>query len=47
MSIQQQYNLVPGQYSKEMASVKMMAHLKGMVKDLARALGRGLSTKKA
>lgn len=34
-SLQQQYNLVPGQYAKEMASVSVLPHLKSIAKELA------------
>jgi hypothetical protein len=33
-SIQEQYNLVPGQYAKEMASVSVLPHLKSIAKEL-------------
>lgn len=34
-SLQEQYNLVPGQYAKEMASVSVLPHLKSIAKELA------------
>lgn len=34
-SIQEQYNYVPAQYAKEMASVSVMPHLKSMAKEMA------------
>lgn len=34
-SLQQQYNLVPGQYAKEMASVSVLPHIKSIARELA------------
>lgn len=33
-SIQEQYNVVPGQYAKEMASVSVIPHLKSIAVEL-------------
>jgi len=33
-SLQEQYNLVPGQYAKEMASVSVLPHLKSIAVEL-------------
>ncbi|SHI14585.1 hypothetical protein SAMN02745124_04359 [Desulfofustis glycolicus DSM 9705] len=43
LSLQQQYNLVPGRYAKEMASVSVLPHLKSMVVDLATYSWKGVS----
>ena len=40
-SIQQQYNLVPGNYAKEMAAVSVWPHLKSMAVELATGLWKG------
>ncbi|MBM9604546.1 hypothetical protein [Desulfopila inferna] len=41
MSLQQQYNLVPGNYAKEMASV--WPHLKSIAAELATSSWKGVS----
>jgi hypothetical protein len=49
-SIQEQYNVVPGQYAKEMASVSVLPHLKSIAKQLAgyavRPISAALGSKK-
>ncbi|MEE4240381.1 MAG: hypothetical protein V2I36_02875 [Desulfopila sp.] len=42
-SIQQQYNLVPGNYAKEMASVSVLPHLKSISADLVSSTRKGAS----
>ena len=42
-SIQQQYNVVPGQYAKEMAAVTVFPHLKGMARDVAGVVSRAMA----
>lgn len=39
-TLQQQYNLVPNQYDKEMKSVSVLPHLKSMATDLVAGLGK-------
>jgi len=50
-SIQQQYNVVPGQYAKEMASVSVLPHLKSIARELAgyavKPISAALGSKKA
>jgi hypothetical protein len=43
LSLQQQYNLVPGNYAKEMASVTVLPHLKSIAMELATYSWRGIS----
>ena len=43
LSLQQQYNLVPGSYAKEMASVSVLPHLKSIAVELATYLWKGVS----
>ena len=43
LSLQQQYNLVPGTYAKEMASVSVLPHLKSIVVELATYARNGMS----
>ena len=38
--LQQQYNLVPNQYAKEMNSVSVFPHLKSMASELVAGLGK-------
>ena len=42
-SLQQQYNLVPGNYAKEMASVTVVPHLKSIAAELATYAWNGVS----
>lgn len=35
MTLQEQYNLVPGNYAKEMASLSVWPHLKSMAAEVA------------
>jgi hypothetical protein len=43
LSLQQQYNLVPGSYAREMASVSVLPHLKSIAVDLATYSWKGIS----
>ncbi len=43
LSLQQQYNLVPGTYAKEMASVRVLPHLKSIAVELGTYAWRGMS----
>jgi hypothetical protein len=43
-SIQQQYNLIPGNYAKEMAAVSVWPHLKSIAVDISTYLWRGIVT---
>lgn len=43
LSLQQQYNLVPGSYAKEMASVSVLPHLKSIAVELATYSWKGIS----
>lgn len=43
-SIQEQYNVVPGQYAKEMASISLLPHLKSMAKEMVSYFIRPSST---
>ncbi len=43
MSLQQQYNLIPGNYSKEMASVSVLPHLKSIAVELVTYSRKGVS----
>ena len=38
--LQQQYNLVPNQYAKEMKSVSLLPHLKSMATEVMEGLGK-------
>lgn len=40
MTLQEQYNLVPGNYAKEMASISIWPHLKSMVAEIADLVGK-------
>ncbi|WP_163338544.1 hypothetical protein [Desulfopila sp. IMCC35008] len=40
MTLQEQYNLVPGNYAKEMASISVWPHLKSMVAEVAELVGK-------
>ena len=42
MTIQEQYNLVPGNYAKEMASVSIVPHLKSMVAEISDIVSKSL-----
>lgn len=42
-SLQQQYNLVPGNYAKEMASVSVFPHVKSMAMDMGMGLRKTIS----
>ena len=35
MSLQEQYNMVPGNYAKEMASLSIVPHLKSMAAEIS------------
>lgn len=43
LSLQQQYNLVPGNYAKEMASVSVLPHLKSIAVELGTYAWNGMS----
>ncbi len=42
-SLQQQYNLVPGNYAKEMAAFSVLPHLKSIAVELATSSWKGVS----
>ncbi len=46
-TLQQQYNLVPNQYVKEMNSVSVLPHLKSMANELVAGLGKVRINKRA
>lgn len=43
LSIQEQYNLVPGNYAKEMANLSVLPHIKSMAVDTAKGLNKTIS----
>jgi hypothetical protein len=43
-SLQQQYNLVPGNYAKEMAALSVLPHLKSITVELATSSWKGVSS---
>ena len=42
MSLQEQYNLVPGNYAKEMASLSIVPHLKSMAAEISGIVSKSL-----
>ena len=42
-SLQQQYNLLPGQYAKEIASLSIIHHIRSFAVELASCLSKGIS----
>ena len=42
MSLQEQYNLVPGNYAKEMASLSIVPHLKSMAAEISDIVSKSL-----
>ena len=42
MSLQEQYNLVPGNYAKEMASLSIVPHLKSMAVEISGIVSKSL-----
>ena len=43
MSLREQYNLVPGNYAKEMASLSVLPHLKSMTAEVAAMVSNSIS----
>ena len=46
-SLQYQYGLIPGQYAKEQASLKIFARTKGLVKGVAESMRKTKRSLKA
>lgn len=42
-TLQQQYNLLPGQYAEEMATLSVFPHLKSMTMEVAACLSKAVS----
>lgn len=42
-TLQQQYNLLPGQYAQEMATLSVLPHIRSIIKDLATYLSKAVT----
>ena len=44
ISIQEQYNLVTGNYAKEITNLRVLPHIKGMAVEIATGMNRTISS---